>query len=139
MATTTEYKREWHKRRFASDETYREKIRERKRDYMARKRDAERLQGKEGARMRRWRYGLTDVQFSERLEAQAYRCAVCPQELASSYNTCVDHDHTTGAIRGLLCRKCNLALGHLDDDLARVLALAEYLASQGGDPIGSPE
>lgn len=39
----------------------------------------------------------------------------------------LDHDHATGATRGWLCRSCNVALGHLKDDPARIVALLSYL------------
>ena len=40
---------------------------------------------------------------------------------------CLDHDHSTGAQRGWLCRKCNLALGYLKDDPLRILNLHSYI------------
>lgn len=42
-------------------------------------------------------------------------------------NLVVDHNHETGALRGRLCRDCNLALGLLRDDVARITGLADYL------------
>lgn len=39
----------------------------------------------------------------------------------------VDHDHTTGAVRGLLCSACNTGIGHLKDDPAVVAAALHYL------------
>ncbi len=40
----------------------------------------------------------------------------------------VDHDHETGARRGLLCRPCNQALGHARDEMDRLGGLIEYLS-----------
>jgi hypothetical protein len=42
---------------------------------------------------------------------------------------CVDHDHKTGAIRGLLCNNCNASLGYLHDDPVQVRAALTYLES----------
>jgi hypothetical protein len=59
----------------------------------------------------------------QRHVAQAGRCAICPRE----GRLCIDHCHTRNRLRGLLCRKCNLGLGHFDDSPARVLCAALYL------------
>ena len=55
--------------------------------------------------------------------AQAGRCAICPRK----GRLCVDHCHTRDYLRGLLCRSCNLGLGHFNDSPARVLRAAIYL------------
>jgi hypothetical protein len=41
--------------------------------------------------------------------------------------TCIDHDHKTGMIRGVLCQKCNLGLGHMNDDIALMRNAIAYL------------
>lgn len=60
------------------------------------------------------------------LEAQGGVCAICrrPSDPAPLH---VDHDHRTGAIRGLLCSPCNTAIGLLGDDPDRMMAAAAYL------------
>jgi hypothetical protein len=71
-----------------------------------------------------WRYyGITRQQYEQMLEAQGGVCAICEQpETAIDKrngrvrNLAVDHDHETGAIRGLLCGNCNKALGCFKDD-----------------------
>lgn len=54
------------------------------------------------------KYGITNDQYEELLRKQEGRCAVC-QKQASSFKSrlCVDHDHWTGNVRGLLCTYCN--------------------------------
>jgi hypothetical protein len=52
-------------------------------------------------------------------------CGVAEEEL--NKRLAVDHCHTTGKVRGLLCGKCNTALGQLDDDLDKISALYSYL------------
>ena len=52
------------------------------------------------------------------------KCQVC----GSTKRLCIDHCHDTEKPRGLLCHKCNTALGLLDDDLQRILKLSQYLA-----------
>ena len=49
--------------------------------------------------------------FHRLLEYQEGRCWTCRDEISGS-DLCVDHDHTTGLVRGLLCQRCNLAEGH---------------------------
>lgn len=55
------------------------------------------------------RYGITLDDYNSVLEAQNGRCAICG-ELPSNH-LCIDHDHKTGKVRGLLCISCNVALG----------------------------
>jgi NAD-dependent SIR2 family protein deacetylase len=70
----------------------------------------------------RRRYGLT--QFGELLSRQRSQCAICHEKMLLPY---VDHCHATGKVRGLLCQKCNSAIGFLDDNPWRADAAAEYL------------
>jgi hypothetical protein len=65
----------------------------------------------ERARSLRTRYGLSEADFARLLEKQQHMCAICHSELKDPQ---VDHSHTTGEIRGLLCRVCNLGLGHFE-------------------------
>ena len=70
-------------------------------------------------------YGLTPEQFEVMMEAQEGQCAICTRFLT---NPVVDHDHLTGDIRGLLCPKCNTALGMFEDSIANLMQAAHYLA-----------
>lgn len=70
----------------------------------------------------KYKYGLTHDQHAEMLEAQGGTCAVCPAPASH-----VDHCHTTGKVRGLLCRACNVTLGNMQDDPERLRRAAEYL------------
>lgn len=47
---------------------------------------------------------------------------------------CVDHDHTTGKVRGLLCPECNFALGQLGDSTDRIVGLAAYVVDTANPP-----
>lgn len=74
------------------------------------------------------KYGIDMAEFDRMLAAQGGVCAICGG-LSGGRRFHVDHDHTTGAVRGLLCSSCNTAIGHLGDDPNRVAAAATYLAS----------
>ena len=77
-------------------------------------------------------WGLTWSQFQSKLDEQNGVCAGCSSEMIqgnkkSSRTLCVDHDHKTGIIRGLLCHSCNTILGHARDNPAVLIALSIYI------------
>jgi len=67
------------------------------------------------------KYNLTTLEVKQMIEKQNGKCAICEKDfnndflLESSKNACVDHDHQTGKVRGMLCRKCNIALPIVED------------------------
>jgi hypothetical protein len=77
------------------------------------------------------KYGLTLADYDRMLAAQRGRCAICGSTRASKNNKkafAVDHDHSTGQIRGLLCISCNhYLLGILENSDASITRLREYL------------
>ena len=77
-------------------------------------------------------YGLTIEQYDAMLEAQAGVCAICGKPPRNGYVLHVDHDHETGAIRGLLHFTCNNLLGDAEDDARVLRAAAEYV--EAADP-----
>lgn len=71
---------------------------------------------KTSANRRKRLYGIDDQRYAEMLAAQGGGCAICgtppnPAAKPATRTLCVDHDHVTGAVRSLLCHKCNKALG----------------------------
>lgn len=74
-------------------------------------------------------YGITADEYQLRLNSQAGGCAICGDAGAedSSFPLEVDHDHETGRVRGLLCGRCNRALGLLDDSPFRLGCASTYL------------
>lgn len=70
-------------------------------------------------------YGITVEEYNSLLEEQNGVCAIC--EDTYKHALCVDHDHKTGEIRGLLCKPCNLAIGNMKDDPDRLRNAARYL------------
>lgn len=73
----------------------------------------------------RKKYNLTRDGVEEIRQRQHGRCLGCMRELPRNY--CIDHDHATGLVRGLLCRSCNLTLGMVREDKAVLTRLRLYL------------
>lgn len=69
-------------------------------------------------------YGITQEEYRAICDAQEYKCAIC-QETPSVL--VIDHDHSTGKVRGLLCRQCNSGIGMLKDDIVIVENAFRYL------------
>jgi hypothetical protein len=80
---------------------------------------------------RRRLYGITDDEYERLVAEQGGGCGGCGERWpgwdAPGPAWHVDHDHATGAVRGVLCASCNIAAGHLRDDPDRALGLARYL------------
>jgi hypothetical protein len=83
-------------------------------------------------RQRSWhlsrKYGITLERFEEMLEEQGGACAICRTDDPGGSGTWhVDHDHETGRVRGLLCVRCNVAIGLLHDDLNLLRQAISYI------------
>jgi len=72
-------------------------------------------------------HGLTLDQVLAALEAQGGGCKVCAVRESGGKGWHGDHDHATGAFRGVLCTKCNMGIGLLRDDPVLCRAAANYL------------
>jgi len=72
------------------------------------------------------RYGITREQFDEMWEEQGHLCAIC-RRTPGGKGPCVDHDHKTGKVRGILCLNCNHALGQMLDDPDFLMNAITYL------------
>lgn len=72
-------------------------------------------------------YGMTETQYDEMVAAQAGLCAICTEPMNPYSGTNVDHCHSTGKVRGLLCDRCNRGLGQLKDDPFTVHSALAYL------------
>lgn len=82
-------------------------------------------EGQRNGSIRR-KYGLTPEQYADLLERQGGTCAICPRTTPLH----VDHDHDTGAVRGILCGPCNRGVGLLGDDPNTLRAAAHYLEAR---------
>ena len=79
-------------------------------------------------------YGLSAVEYAAMVDAQGGLCAVCSQpetarqrKSSDTRALAVDHCHTSGKVRALLCTACNTGLGSFNDDPARLTAAIAYL------------
>lgn len=83
-------------------------------------------------------YGITVDDYDAMLDRQNGRCAICRTDKVGGNATRwhIDHDHTTGTVRGLLCMKCNLGLGYFGDDHRRLIDACIYLGAVPSSPIG---
>lgn len=123
-----EYQRQWNKdnpkKLAAIQKKYRDKNREKVR---ARRLTPEQKERKKTYRTkaRCKKYGLTTDQYEQILEDQANVCAVCTKSFGKTPH--IDHDHETGAVRGILCHHCNTALGLLKDSPELLLRAVMYL------------
>ncbi len=95
------------------------------------------------ARHRLATYGLDAVAVSQLRKAQGGCCAICRvglvwegshQEMISGTAAAIDHEHTSGAIRGVLCFDCNRGVGQLHDSAELIDKAAQYLISPPGLP-----
>jgi hypothetical protein len=79
-------------------------------------------------------YGITSEQFYQMETVQEGRCACCglrPVNGRGRYSKLViDHCHTTGQVRALLCTNCNVGLGHFRDSIEALQQAIEYLRGQ---------
>lgn len=79
-------------------------------------------------RRRRKLYGLTPEDYDTLLKKQRGRCAICRSDTPRAQRDWhVDHCHKTGKVRGLLCHKCNVGLGHFGDSVKLLGKAIEYL------------
>lgn len=77
------------------------------------------------------RYDLTIEDYNRMLISQEYKCKICgTTDTGSRTNFAVDHDHTTGDVRGLLCDRCNHGLGNFKDNVEFLKQAIEYLTGE---------
>lgn len=80
----------------------------------------------------RKRYGISEDDFKQILAEQQHSCAICKTIEVGHHGTlCVDHNHETGEVRGLLCHSCNSALGLFKDNPDNLIEGFKYLITQG--------
>lgn len=83
------------------------------------------------------RYGITIADYDRMLENQNFQCKMCHRTLdevikptSSNARLCVDHNHTTGKVRGLLCTLCNSMIAHARESIKILEAGIQYLQEE---------
>lgn len=80
------------------------------------------------------KYGLSYEDYLVILEKQNNKCAICG--VTPTRRLDVDHNHETGKVRGLLCPKCNRALGSFNDNIVYLSRAIEYLNVEDTPSVG---
>lgn len=72
-------------------------------------------------------YGITEEEYENLLKYQDNKCAICGTTDWGRPSPCIDHNHKTGEVRGLLCNRCNRTLGLANDSFDLLNLMVEYL------------
>lgn len=113
-----EYQRKWREKNYAHWADYMKKWRKRNPDKCAKyiiRSDRRRIERE---------FGLSPKNFDELIKVQHGKCAICEKQMK---RPCVDHDHKTKEVRGLLCLRCNSGIGQFDDSIQLVEKALTYL------------
>lgn len=84
---------------------------------------------------RRW--GFPIEHFNTMLEKQKHKCLICNKIFENSKKSHLDHCHTTGIIRGILCTNCNIGLGHFRDNIDLLKSAVKYLKKYNAKTLGN--
>lgn len=114
---TLQQKREWY---------YKNKAHCNLKSKLWRRRHPERVSQKNRHSSLERNYGITEHEYQEMFYKQQGLCAICSNPPGIK-KLCVDHRHSDGAIRGLLCHNCNFVIGNAKDSLAILGSAIEYL------------
>ncbi len=70
------------------------------------------------------KYGLTEAALADMMRLQNNQCGICDQHMDKPN---IDHCHTTGKVRGLLCNGCNTGIGMFKESIPALLKAADYI------------
>lgn len=72
-------------------------------------------------------YGITVDYYNHMINIQENKCKICKNDFNDSRIACVDHCHNSKKVRGILCKKCNLAIGYFGDNISNMQSAIQYL------------
>ncbi len=96
-------------------------------EYRRRPRTKEKITGWNRKYNLKQRYGLTQNEFLQISKKQKGKCLICKRKVM---RLCIDHNHKTGKVRGLLCQNCNAALGMVDENINVLKGMIGYLRDE---------
>jgi hypothetical protein len=73
------------------------------------------------------KFNLSLEEYNTKLQEQNHSCAICHKMCSSGRKLAVDHNHETRQNRGLFCTNCNLAIGHMQEDIDLLKNAIEYI------------
>ena len=119
-----QYSRKWQAKNRAYQKQYREQ--HKTKIHLANKKW--RIENKEYRREYnlKYLYNISKEEFNIMYVNQSGKCAICSKGI-DILSCAVDHNHTTGKVRGLLCRSCNSGIGLLNDDPKLLQKAIKYL------------
>lgn len=137
MATLKEQKASWYQKNKENQIERSKKYREANKEALKLARKARKLRDPEKHKEQQRRndlkkkYNISLEDYTKMFEEQEGVCAICG--LTSSKALHVDHNHTTGKIRSLLCGHCNVGLGHFKESINLLDKAKEYLCKHNQD------
>jgi len=122
-----EYRKQWREDNPEYDKNYRVENKEQIQEYRDGRKEEKKIYDKKYTTQNRSnflynKYGITSKEYDDMVREQDNKCAICEEpesrldDNGYPMRLCVDHDHVTGEVRGLLCSKCNLGIGYLRSD-----------------------
>ena len=129
------YRKNTKEKRLVWSGKWRESHKDKYREYVSRWRseNPERSQEIEEKATLKKRYGVTPEDYDRMLEERGGCCEICGRSGANCKRSlCIDHDHLTGNLRGLLCAKCNLGIGYFSDNTTLLENAKVYLTKYAG-------
>ena len=114
-----------HHKKNKNNPEYKEKQRLAKKRYREKNKNNPEYKERKRDSIKKSRYKLTDEQL-----AALKAVKICQNPGCNNPATCIDHCHDSIQVRGRLCHGCNVALGHLSEDPARITGLLEYIKAQ---------
>ncbi len=117
------YTLEWKAERIKNPEWREKHLEVRRNNYARRKKENPERESEKARIYLLKQYNLTLDDYNKMAQSQDFKCQICRNEEFLH----VDHDHNTGKVRGLLCRKCNTGLGLFQDSDEFLQLASEYL------------